>query len=145
MEIVEAHKNKPLRHIQISNNTYLEELNIPEKYWTFTLNMKKFNSTEKYKSENSFEELDEINESHKIIGLINSENVKHHKEEISTFLLPRKDWHITQGDYILPPPKSKSKKIFSRNDTRNLVDGLWYILLSLAVSYFILDLIFKTA
>lgn len=144
MEIFETHKNKLLKNIQISNNTYLEELNIPEKYWTFTLTMKKFSSKEKYESENSIEEFDELNESHKIIGLINSENVKHHKEEISTFLLPRKDWHITHGDYILPPPKSKSRKIFSRNDIRNLINGLWYILLSLAVSYFILDLIFKT-
>lgn len=143
MEILETRENMPVKNIQLSNNTHLEELTIPEKYWTFTLTMKKINSKEKYKFENSIEEVAELNEFNKVIGIINSENVEHHKEEISTFLLPRKDWHISHGDYILPPPKFKSRKIFSRSDFRNIIKGFWYILLSLFMCYFILDMIFK--
>lgn len=133
---------KTSKETEVKNNGFIKTFNLPNQYWAHTLTMKEFNNQKAFSS-NNFSEKDPASENlKKIFSLVDFEKTQPNKE-ISTFLLPRKDWHISQGDYILPPPKFKSRKIFSRNDLKNIINEFWYILLSLFVCYFILDMIFK--
>jgi|YNPMSStandDraft_1061717.scaffolds.fasta_scaffold04859_1 hypothetical protein len=70
-----------------------------------------------------------------------NDNVMNKKEDANS-LRHRSDWDINKGDFVIEPPKLK-RKIFRKQDLRNFISGFWYIILSLLITYLIMNLLTK--
>lgn len=124
--------------INIKNNGYLNSIELPDNYWSFTMSQ---NELKQIAERDTEQKLENINQNKLYFFNGDNDNDKRwvRKEK---FLSPRSDWSIDQGDYIVKPKEMK-KKIFRKNDLKNFLSSFWYIIFSLLVTYIILSFITK--
>ncbi|MCX8057416.1 MAG: hypothetical protein N3F03_07410 [Ignavibacteria bacterium] len=119
--------------IKKEKSKIIREIILPEDFWTSTLTL--VNVLNK-------------NNGASLTSDVKTENVKpilasKNEKEIPFFMRPRSDWDISKGDYIVEEEKSYRRKIITSRDLKSLKSGLWYILLTILISYYFLTIISK--
>lgn len=104
------------------------------------LNRKEINS-DNTENTNLYTNIQE--DENKNLFYLDIKNKRSNNKDILYFQQPRTDWDISQGDYIVKNKKEVKRKIFSKNDIKNLLSNLWYIVLSLVITYIVLNLLVK--
>lgn len=60
-----------------------------------------------------------------------------------SFLRPREDWDISQGDFIINEKKEIKRKFFTQQDWKNFKNSFWYLLISFVIVFYTLQFISK--
>lgn len=124
-------------YIIVDKNDFITRITLPPNFWYINMSIKSF---EKYSSADKPNSMGNQNENN-----IFEIKVDHQKkdDELPYFMRPRKDWHISQGDYIVEETKEIKRKFLTKQDWKNLKSGLWYILISSLIIYITLHSIAK--
>lgn len=124
-------KVNKLKNVQVDkSNNFIREIILPPNFWNFTLSVK----TVQISSSES--QVISVNKSMSIYEFKSGGG--NGKEDIPYFLRPRSDWNIKQGDFIVNEEKRLNKRIFTKRDLNNIINNLWYLILSAFATYYIL-------
>lgn len=124
--------------IQVSNNTFITSVELPENYWSLTLSQKEIRNVEESDLDNEMQNFNQNN-----LYFFSLDNPVSRKSEAKdNFLRPRSDWDIKQGDYIVKPKKIK-RKLIKKQELKSFISGFWYIIFSLFVTYIIMNFLTK--
>jgi hypothetical protein len=124
--------------IQVSNNTFITSVELPENYWSLTLSQKEIRNVEESDLDNEMQNFNQNN-----LYFFSLDNPVSRKSEAKdNFLRPRSDWDIKQGDYIVKPKKIK-RKLIKKPELKSFISGFWYIIFSLFVTYIIMNFLTK--
>lgn len=124
--------------IQVSNNTFITSVELPENYWSLTLSQKEIRNVEESDLDSEMQNFNQNN-----LYFFSLDNPVSRKSEAKdNFLRPRSDWDIKQGDYIVKPKKIK-RKLIKKQELKSFISGFWYIIFSLFVTYIIMNFLTK--
>lgn len=125
-----AFSSKQKNSISIENNSFIQKIQIPSDFWSFTLSQFHIDDL-------PFEMDLGYSENTNNLYLFKSEKVKNIKGA-PLFLRTRTDWNIKQGDYIIKDNKKIKQRIFTKKDLKNLFENFWLIIFSSLIVYYIL-------
>lgn len=127
---------KLINHIKVENNNFIQIIKIPDNYWSYTMSL---SNLEKVNNENNIQLESQKKDNNYNYKFLKSKqlNAKY------SFLRPREDWDISQGDYIINEKKEIKRKFFTQQDWKNFKNSFWYLLISILVVYYTLQFVSK--